>query len=78
MKIQLLFFGKLSEVANNIDDFSLEDSTTTTALENLLNKKIPGLEKYTYRIAVNQEMVEEGIVLKENDVVAFMPPFAGG
>ncbi|MEM0998700.1 MAG: NTP transferase domain-containing protein [Bacteroidota bacterium] len=50
----------------------------TAALRNWLITVHPPAESMPYRIAVNQEIVAEDIALQAGDVVAVMPPFAGG
>jgi molybdopterin synthase sulfur carrier subunit len=36
------------------------------------------LQKNSYSIAVNQRMAEMDVTVKDQDVIAFLPPFAGG
>jgi molybdopterin converting factor small subunit len=38
----------------------------------------PEIAHYNFRIAVNNEIVNEDPVLNDGDEVAYMPPFAGG
>jgi molybdopterin synthase sulfur carrier subunit len=49
-----------------------------TDLKRKLITNYPDLIDYTYRMAVNQQMVEDNHRLFDNDIVAIMPPFAGG
>lgn len=78
MKINLLFFGKLAEIVHNQKEFKLDSGGTIDDLKKELLGKFPELAEFTYRIAVNEEMIKGNHKLIENDVVAFMPPFAGG
>ena len=78
MKINLLFFGRLAEVVNDQQDIMLDEKSTADQLKNILLGKFPDLEQYTYRLAVNEKIINTDRELQENDVVAFMPPFAGG
>ena len=78
MELKLLFFGVLTDV---IGVSSLEFVTKTTNVDTLnktLQKDFPALKKYTYKIAVNQEIITKEKKLKEGDEVSFLPPFAGG
>ncbi len=78
MKINLLFFGRLVDVVNKQQNIVLDEKTTAYQLQKILQSNYPDLERYTYRIAINENIVNNDQELKENDVVAFMPPFAGG
>jgi molybdopterin synthase sulfur carrier subunit len=77
MEIQVLFFGVLAEVTQtafkhyrNISSFG--------ELKMRIQDDFPGIAHYSFRIAVNNELVNEDPVLKTGDEVAYMPPFAGG
>lgn len=78
MKLKLLFFGVLTDV---IGAAALEFDTAVTSsitLNRQLQLQYPELAKYSYKIAVNQELISEEKLLKEGDEVAFLPPFSGG
>jgi len=77
MKVKILFFGVLQEAAGK-QEITLNDICDSKALQNQLQSLIPGLKDYTYRLAINQEIIDSNCTLKEGDVVAVMPPFAGG
>lgn len=78
MKIKTLFFGRLTDVVNNLDNLELNEKSNIEDLKKIIDEKFPEIKKYTYRIAVNKELIRGNLQLKENDEVAFMPPFAGG
>lgn len=77
MKIKILFFGMLSEVAGK-QEMILNDIGDSETLQNHLTSLIPRLKDYTFRMAINQEFIDSNHTLKDGDVVAMMPPFAGG
>ncbi len=77
MKIKILFFGNLTEVIGS-NELSLSDIEHTDGLNNNLQYDYPELKAMTYRIAVNQEIINGNISLKDGDEVALLPPFAGG
>jgi molybdopterin converting factor subunit 1 len=80
MEIEILLFGILRDVIgkNNLNKELVFDST----LENLkkeLADAYPNLNQYNnYSIAVNEMYVEGDYILKDNDVVALIPPVSGG
>ena len=77
MKVKILFFGILSEAAGN-QEMIINDISDSETLQNHLSSLIPGLMDYTFRMAINREFIESNRTLKDGDVVAMMPPFAGG
>ncbi len=77
MKIKILFFGILREAAGK-QEMTLNNINNTESLQNHLTSLIPRLKNYTFRLAINQEFIDGKCTLKEGDIVAVMPPFAGG
>lgn len=78
MQLKLLFFGVLTDVIGVSNLVFVTNATNTRTLNNNLHKDFPALKKYSYKIAVNQEIISEEIELKNGDEVSFLPPFAGG
>lgn len=83
--MELLFFGSLKEITqaeklliSAIVDTAVGAVVDTDELKNLLNKKYPALQKAKYFMAVNQQMIHQNTALKQDDIVALMPPFSGG
>lgn len=77
MQINVIFFGVLSDVVGK-NVLTIQDTDNMTDLKRKLITNYPDLIDYTYRMAVNQQMVEDNHRLFDNDIVAIMPPFAGG
>ena len=77
MKLKILFFGILAEVAET-DSINLEYEPDIEFLKNKIKEMYPQFENYNYRISVNRVLVDGNSSLKEGDEVAFLPPFAGG
>ena len=77
MKVKILFFGILREAAGK-QEMTLNDINDSETLQNHLTSLIPGLKEYTFRLAINQQLIDSNCTLKEGDIVAIMPPFAGG
>lgn len=80
MKIQILLFGITTDLvgASNID-LEIVEGLTIVSFKGLLKEKYPQLKNIdSYAIAVNESYATDELVLKENDVVAIIPPVSGG
>jgi molybdopterin synthase sulfur carrier subunit len=77
MEIRVLFFGIISGVAKT----GFRHYSNIRSFDDLrlrISDDYPEFIHYNYRIAVNNEIINDEPVLKEGDEVAFLPPFAGG
>lgn len=77
MKITILFFGQLEEITGT-SSIKLTDISDTDDLKNRLQQQFPALEKTTFSIAVNKQIIHQNTGLKSEDEVALLPPFSGG
>ncbi|NBS16622.1 MAG: MoaD/ThiS family protein [Gammaproteobacteria bacterium] len=77
MQVNVIFFGVLSDVVGK-NMLTIQDTDNMADLKSKLIISYPDLKDYTFRMAVNQQMVEDNHLLFDNDLVAVMPPFAGG
>tara|TARA_R110001592_G_C13105398_1_gene744511 strand:- start:1000 stop:1236 length:237 start_codon:yes stop_codon:yes gene_type:complete len=78
MILKLKYFGMIAEAVgkeNEMIDFSFN---TVEELEKVLKNQYSKLTLMNFKIAVNQSIVEPSVLLKENDEIALLPPFAGG
>jgi len=76
MSIHIILFGRLSDIAGK--SVFINDVADTDSLINALHKTYPALAETKYAIAVNKEVITSNTLLKENSVVALLPPFSGG
>lgn len=77
MEIHVLFFGVLAEVTKT-SFMHYRGVSSFEGLKMRIKDDFPEIDHYNFRIAVNNEIVNEDPVLKDGDEVAYMPPFAGG
>jgi molybdopterin synthase sulfur carrier subunit len=85
MKIKLFYFAKVREVLG-IDREEIDvESDIKTLAELVAFLKLRGSQwqsifdmSSSYRMAVNQELVEANHIINANDEVAFFPPITGG
>lgn len=80
MIVTLKYFGSLVDVTQKKEEsFILEDNAMSVSLlKNKIETTYQELKKSNYSIAVNQAMSSLDTAIKDQDVIAFLPPFAGG
>ena len=80
MKINILFFGIATDLVGATSlDFETTPEATISEFKNELQSQFPNLtEINSYAIAVNESYASSETTLKENDVVAIIPPVSGG
>jgi len=80
MHIKILFFGIVKDITNsNSLDLEVDNSINIERFIQLLQETFqdfPTIGDFT--VAVNEEYVEKNFVLKNNDIVAIIPPVSGG
>ncbi len=80
MHIKTLFFGIVKDITNNSSlDLEVVKSINIEQFVQLLQETFqdfPTIGDFT--VAVNEEYVEKDFVLKNNDIVAIIPPVSGG
>ena len=80
MHIKMLFFGAVKDItSNNSIDLEVDKDVNIEALVDLLQQKFsdfPSIDNFT--VAVNETYVEKDFVLRDNDIVAIIPPVSGG
>lgn len=80
MKTTLLLFGISADL---IDSSSLEielpNKSTVANFKEFLLAEFPELQKMSsYAVAINESYATDDILIKENDVIAIIPPVSGG
>src|SRR5689334_2697544 len=81
MRVRILFFGQLKEVAGRErDTLELPEGARVADLLRRYAEVKPALKVYydAMAVALNQEYSEAGAVLHEGDEVALIPPVSGG
>ena len=78
MKVKVLLFGQAAEVFLSDEVFVLlNDKSGLFELKEKLHEKNEKLKTLNLKWAVNQELVNSQIELKDGDEIAVLPPFAG-
>ena len=80
MNIKLLLFGITTDLVGTSNlEIAVAEASTISNFKSLLKKTYPQLKKIdSYAIAVNEAYATNDLVLKENNVVAVIPPVSGG
>lgn len=78
MNLKVKYFGNIAEITGVAEEnISIEfgDSEEITIY---LLKKYPNLKSFAFKMAVDQEIIFSNQSLKENSIIALLPPFSGG
>jgi sulfur-carrier protein len=77
MEINVLFFGVLADVTGTSRKH-YRDIKSFDDLKDRIGDDFPEITHYSFRIAVNNKIINENPLLRHDDEVAYLPPFAGG
>lgn len=80
MKIKTLFFGITTDLVGATElEIEVAENTSIEAFKTILQHNFSTLAKInSYAIAVNEAYTDDDYLLKNNDVVAIIPPVSGG
>lgn len=80
MILNIKYFGVLANITKKKEEqVVLDDSNlTVNSLKLKMESVYQELQKNSYSIAVNQTISGMDVTIKHQDVIAFLPPFAGG
>ena len=80
MEIVVKYFGIIADITQKKEElFFIEDEFNSLKLLQLkLEIKYPKILVINYSIAVNKKFLQNDILLKNSDIIALLPPFAGG
>ncbi len=77
--IKVKYFGMIAEATSKSEEkINAANVKLSTVLKKLIDKY--NLKPYTINVAVNKHLVNkiEEVIVKDNDEIAILPPFAGG
>ena len=77
MQVNIIAFGPISEILGNAS-ITLTDVFDTNELIRKLNSIYPELINIKFAVAIDRQIINENILLKNNNTVALLPPFSGG
>lgn len=80
MRVQFLYFGIIRDLTGkNEEELAVNSKTVREALEELYQKynKLKDLSN-SFRVAVDGKIANYDDIIKENSVIALLPPVSGG
>jgi molybdopterin converting factor small subunit len=77
MSIQVKLFGSLVDIVEK-NDLAIEGINDTDSLKKKMLSDFPELKGQNFVVVVSKQIVIGNQLLKSGDVVALLPPFAGG
>ncbi|HMT28103.1 MAG TPA: MoaD/ThiS family protein [Bacteroidia bacterium] len=77
MTIKIIFFASLADFTGK-QEMELENCSSVSQLNEILNEKFAGFSNQKFAIAVNKLIVNDNLVFSDGDIVALLPPFSGG
>jgi len=80
MTITIKYFGIIADITNTKEEVFTSTAAllTTGSLVNNLHQKYSHLNDTSFVIAVNKTIITSDLTLNNNDIIALLPPFAGG
>ena len=80
MEITVKYFGIIADITQKKEEvfFIDEEANTIKNIKSKIEIKYPKVLVINYSIAVNKKFLQNDILLKNNDIIALLPPFAGG
>ena len=80
MTITVKYFGLIADFTKTNEELiTIEKSEFSTEdLMIILHQKYAELKETSFAIAVNKTLATNDIKLKNKDIIALLPPFAGG
>ena len=80
MEVTVKYFGIIADITQKKQEAFIaeEVSITLKLLQSKIEVKYPKLLVINYSIAVNKKFLQNDFDLKNEDIIAFLPPFAGG
>ncbi len=79
MIIEVKYFGRIVEYTLvESEAITITEAISISDFRKTLWNRFPGLQNETFKIALDQQLVAENVIINSNCEVAILPPFAGG
>jgi len=80
MKTTLLLFGIAADLADSSSlEIELPNKSTVASFKEFISNEFPEFQKMSsYAVAINESYASNDTLIRENDVIAIIPPVSGG
>ena len=80
MEIAVKYFGIIADITQKKEEVFVmtDEPIMLKKIQSKIEVIYPKLLVINYSIAVNSKFLQNDILLKNKDTIAFLPPFAGG
>ncbi len=78
MQLTIKYFGMLAEATSTAEERLQTDICSVADLLKKLKNQYPKLHDKDFKVAINQELVNNNYMINNEVEVALLPPFAGG
>ena len=78
MQLTIKYFGMLAEATSTTEEHLQTDVCSVSDLLKKLKNQYPKLNDKDFKVAINQELVNNNYIIDNEAEVALLPPFAGG
>lgn len=79
MELRTIYLGLISEITNCSEELvSVPNNCSLHQLESILKEKYIQLRSISFKMVVDQHIVNIDSELNPNNEIALLPPFAGG
>lgn len=77
--IKILYFGRLAEITKKNEElFEVNHNETVGEVVSTISELYTELNKHSFKIALNQKLVQPDELLNNATEIALLPPFSGG
>jgi molybdopterin synthase sulfur carrier subunit len=77
MKLKIHLFGMLADAAGK-PEIIIEDARDSESLKSKAIQQYPGMNSTSFLVAINKKVVTGNQAVREEDEIAFLPPYSGG
>lgn len=79
MRLNIKYFGLVADITNtHEEDWMFKNNYTVANFISDLKEKYNPISGVPFKVSVNHAFATDDILLSENDLIAILPPFAGG
>ncbi|WP_103069450.1 MoaD/ThiS family protein [Aquimarina sediminis] len=78
MQLNIKYFGMLAEATTISEEQLQTDACSVSQLVEKLKNQYPKLKGTDFKVAINQQLVDQSHIINSEVEVALLPPFAGG